>query len=106
MSIIDKVVDHYESLEQTVIPVPEWETVLYFNPITVKTMGRTVQKLEKGDVTAMVGFIVSFALTEDGGKAFDLKDKPLMIRKATIDILDRIITAVMDLPEEKDVEKN
>jgi len=106
MSIIDKVVDHYESLEQTVISVPEWETTVYIDPITVKSMGRIAHKIQSGDISAMVDFVIKFSLDDKGKPLFDLKDKPILIRKGEVHILDRIVSAAMEVPDEVDAVKN
>lgn len=106
MSIIDNVVAHYEALEQTIVEVPEWETTVYIDPITVKSMGRIAHKIQGGDISAMVDFVIKFALDDKGKNLFDLKDKPILIRKGEVHILDRIVSAAMEAPDEVDAEKN
>jgi len=96
MSVLDRAKAHFESKDIKRIEIPEWKdehgnpTVLLAEPMSLED-NRTLRKAaQEDDNDFIVRMIILKALNEDGTKAFDLSDKPTLLRKVDPAILLRI----------------
>jgi len=106
MDIIKKIEQHYTSLGQTTVEVPELDATFYFKPITVVSLDKIAAKIANSDISAMIDFLIRNALDEEGNRVFKIGDKSVLKLKLPFKILDDVITQAMDVPDPEDLEKN
>ena len=65
MSVIDKATQHFQSRNQKVIEVKEWETSFIVKPMTLDEQRRLLEKSQKNQVEALVDLIIMKCLNEN-----------------------------------------
>ena len=97
MSVIQKAKSHFKDAiagGNKAIEVPEWETTLYFKPITTFAQEQGVVKLHtEGKITeALVETLITRALDEDGKRVFKGADRVILMNQVDPSIIMKIIT--------------
>jgi hypothetical protein len=112
-TVLDKATQHFRSkldgtLEQ--IPVPEWETTVYFYPTTPLKEEASILKLQQEGKTveALVQSIIVKSRNADGSKMFAPADRVTMMNEVDPKVLIRIAGQIngVDVDSIDDVEKN
>jgi hypothetical protein len=103
MSILDRAKAHFESQGVTKIEVPEWPdengnpTILYSSPLTMND--RRALRAQSGDDEQefVIRLVIRKCELEDGVKAFDLSDKPMLMEKVDPNVLHRIANKIAEV---------
>jgi hypothetical protein len=95
--LLDRITAHFDSLGQRQLVVPEWETTIYFTPVTIADRNR-IYKGSKGenDYETMVNIIIVKALDQDGKHHFTSADKPKLLQHADSALIARVAAAIMN----------
>lgn len=114
-SVIGQVVDHFDSRKNAfTFVIPEWgdgETplTLVASPLTLNQRNRIERQMEERGSFAGYAECAVLALchADDGAKAFDIADKPKLLRNADSRILQRIGDALLrDIPDIETIKGN
>jgi len=100
MSIIDGIIQQYNSKGRLSIEVPEWADLLpdgkiYYTPFTLQERYKLIPELEGKNLDFVVSAIVMKSEDKDGNKLFTLSDKPKLKRFCEYEILDRIASKML-----------
>ena len=109
MGILDRAKAHFEQQGTKTIRVPEWPdeegnpTLLYSTPVSMNDR-KALRTAADGDETEfMVRLVILKCLLEDGSKAFDLSDKPMLMQKVDPNIIQRIAGEIALAPTVDDM---
>ncbi len=104
MSVIDQVVERYNTIGRFPVAVPEWNTTLYFHVIPSGAIDKAMRGLKPTDEFEInINVLIASAETESGEKAFTIADKPKLLRKAEPKVVSRIVEAALNYePAEND----
>lgn len=95
MSLLDKIVAAKGAVEPVRVRVPEWDTDLYFNPVTPAERARIRRGIKPNDVEAFwISTLQHKALLADGTPAFtpgDLKEREKLLASADLSVVLRIL---------------
>ena len=113
LKVLDQVVGHFEQSGTKVIEVPEWGTddgplMIHATAFTMEEQ-RRLRSRNKGDLddpSVLVDLLILKALDADGGKLFDLGDKPTLMRKADANVLARVATEITGAADTENAAKN
>lgn len=108
MTIREKIKDRLKS-EPKSLYVEAWDETIYVTPISCGEMSK-LQKRHPDFLTnlhgeAMVDLIITKALTKDGEKAFDLEDKPYLLREQ-MSVISTVAAGILGSQIDEDYEKN
>ena len=112
MSILDRAKAHFETQEVKRIEVPEWlddggkPTVLYSQPFTLADRKKLIKFAQEDDLEFVVRLVIMKCETEDGDKAFDLSDKPVLMNKVDPNVIARIASEITATPSVEDQSGN
>jgi hypothetical protein len=95
MSILNNATEHYKaqlSGDMRKIEVPEWESTIYFKPITSLADEQKVVKLhsEGKIIEGMIESLIQKACDADGKKLFKSADRVTMMHEVDPEVLMRI----------------
>ena len=109
MSILDRAKAHFDEHGIKRIEVPEWldengkPTVLYSKPVTMNDR-KAMRSAANGDETEfMVRLVILKCELDDGTKAFDLSDKPTLMKQVDPNIIQRIANKIAEVPTVDDM---
>ena len=109
MSILDRAKAHFESQGIKKIEVPEWPdekgnpTILYASPVSMNDR-KSLRAVADGDESEfLVRLIILKCELEDGVKAFDLSDKPMLMKQVDPNIIQRIASKIAEAPSIDDM---
>lgn len=109
MSILDRAKAHFDSQGVKKIEIPEWPdekgnpTILYATPVSMNDR-RSLRAVADGDESEfLVRLVILKCELEDGSKAFDLSDKPMLMKKVDPNIIQRIATKIAEAPTVDDM---
>lgn len=109
MSILDRAKAHFESQGVKKIEVPEWPdekgnpTILYASPVSMNDR-KSLRAVADGDEAEfLVRLIILKCELEDGTKAFDLSDKPMLMKMVDPNIIHRIANKIAEAPTVDDM---
>tara|TARA_R110000824_G_scaffold169148_1_gene346195 strand:- start:162 stop:485 length:324 start_codon:yes stop_codon:yes gene_type:complete len=106
MSAIEKIKDHYNSLDQGESKfIEEWDLSIYKQPINLEKKGRLFKKMEIDAIEGLAYALIELALDEQGKNLFTLEHKQHLMKKADPDILSDLATWLMQTPSKKDIKK-
>jgi len=104
MSILDRAKAHFDSQGVKKIEVPEWPdekgnpTILYSSPVSMNDR-KVLRAAADGDESEfLIRLVILKCELEDGTKAFDLSDKPALMKKVDPAIIQRIANKVAEAP--------
>lgn len=102
MSVLDKAKNHYQTILSgglQSIEVPEWETTIYFKPVTNFTVEQKIIELHsKGKtVEALVESLIQRALDADGKRLFTTADKVTLMREVDPNVIVSIVTKMNEV---------
>lgn len=109
MSILDRAKAHFESQGVKKIEVPEWPdekgnpTVLYASPVSMNDRKALRSAADGDEAEFLVRLIILKCELEDGVKAFDLSDKPMLMKKVDPNIIHRIANKIAEAPTVDDM---
>lgn len=112
MSILDRVVKHFESKQTIRIEVPEWPddkgnpTVLFSEPFTLAERQKLTKMALEDDLEFIVRLIIMKCKTENGDQAFDLSDKPTLMHKSDPEVIARISQQIASAKTVEDMAGN
>ena len=116
MSVIDRVKSHFETLQTTVIEVPEWKdeagnpSVFYSEPLTLEEKNIIFKKSNNfQDLNVLVDLLVmKLQVKDEKGnlkKAFKLEDKFELRRKADSNVIAGIANKILADTSYEEAEK-
>jgi len=112
MSILDRAKAHFDLQGVTRIEVPEWPdengkpTVMYSQPFTLADRKKLTKFAQEDDLEFIVRLVIMKCESEDGEKAFDLSDKPVLMNKVDPNIVARIASQITFSPSVEDQSGN
>jgi hypothetical protein len=112
MSILDRVVKHFDSKATVRIEVPEWAdekgnpTVLFSEPFTLAERQKLSKMAHEDDLEFIVRLIIMKCKRENGDQAFDLSDKPTLMHKADPEVVSRISSQIVSTKSVEDMTGN
>jgi hypothetical protein len=104
MSILDRAKSHFEAQGIKKIEIPEWPdengkpTVLYSSPVSLNDRKALRQAAEGDESEFMLRLVILKCEMDDGSKAFDLSDKPTLMKKVDPNIIQRIAASIAEAP--------
>lgn len=112
-SVIQKATSHYQNQiagEMRSFEVPEWETTIYYRPLsTLKQEAEVVELTKQGkSVEALVVSIIAKARDAEGKLLFSKHDKHALMNEVDPNVILRVANQINggDLPSIEDIEKN
>lgn len=105
MSILDRAKAHFDSQGVKKIEVPEWAddngnpTILYSSPVSMNDRKALRQAADGDEAEFMVRLVILKCELEDGSKAFDLSDKPMLMKKVDPNIIQRIASKIAEVDD-------
>lgn len=103
MSILDRAKSHFDSYGVKKIEIPEWPdesgkpTILYSSPVSMNDR-KSLRKSADGDEAEfLVRLVILKCELEDGTKAFDLSDKPMLMKNVDPNIIQRIANKIAEV---------
>jgi hypothetical protein len=102
------------SNEMRVLEVPEWgddkgPLKLYYGPVTGADISRVQKRykdfLSSPTTDSMVELIVVKCKDADGNNAFDLEDKPILLREP-VNVIGNVFASIFDATSAEEHEKN
>ena len=116
MSVIDRVKSHFETLQTTIIEVPEWKdedgkpSVFYSEPLTLEEKNIIFKKSNNfQDLTVLVDLLImKLQVKDEKGnlkKAFKLEDKFELRRNADSNVIATISNKILLDTSFEDAEK-
>ena len=106
MSAIDKIKDHFNSLDKGESKfIEEWDLTIYKQPINLEKKGKLFRKMELDAIEGLAYALIELALDEQGSNLFTLEHKQHLMKKADPDILSDVATWLMQTPSKKDIKK-
>lgn len=109
MSILDRAKAHFDSQGVKKIEVPEWPddkgnpTILYSGPVTMNDRKALRTAADGDEAEFLVRLVILKCELEDGTKAFDLSDKPMLMKKVDPNIIQRIANKIAEAPTVDDM---
>lgn len=109
MSILNRAKAHFESQGIKKIVVNEWldesgkPTVLYSKPVTMNDRKALRSAADGDEAEFMVRLIILKCELDDGTKAFDLSDKPMLMKQADPNVIQYIATKIAEVPTVDDM---
>lgn len=99
MSVIQKARGHFKDQlagEMKSIEVPEWETTVYFKPVsTFAQEQKTLELHAKGElVAALVETLIQKAYDKNGKRMFTQGDRDVLMREVDPNIIIKVCTAI------------
>jgi hypothetical protein len=108
MSIRDKIKERLSSAPKAVY-IEEWDETIYVKPLNCGEMSKLQNRhkdfLSNMTGEAMVDLILMKALDKDGEKAFDLEDKPYLL-KESMSVIGSVAAGILGSQTSEDYEKN
>lgn len=111
MSVLDKAITHYQSLDRYEIVVDEWETTIYASKMTVGETSQIQKRATKdGKLNEMLMVIYAIIVKcedKDGEKIFDMTQDTInkLMNQVDRDILLNIAAQLMDVPNASNLKK-
>ena len=96
ISILETARAHFAQFERVEIAVPEWGTVIYAKPLTLRERTTLLRKADKPDFHAHV--IVARAQDDAGKRLFTAADIPIIMNEVDPVVADRIAAALITSP--------
>jgi hypothetical protein len=94
-SLIARVREKYYT-DRIQVEVPEWDETLYFPKISSRAAQMTENKAGEDELERQVKYLIRFAQTEDGERAFADEDFEDVMEMAELQLIGRVIVAVME----------
>jgi len=99
MTVLNKARSHFKEQlagEMKSIDVPEWETTIYFKPVSTFVEEQKVIELHgKGElVGALVETLIQKALDKDGKRLFGNADRDVLMREVDPNVIVRVCTEI------------
>jgi len=110
-SPIDNVKSHFASLDIRKLEVEEWGAdgdplVIYAKPLTLDISKRLAHLARNSDMEMMALAIIHCSMNSDGDRLFDHGDKPTLMKKADVAVINRVATWIFQSDETvEDAEK-
>lgn len=111
-SVLDRATKHYAAQIKSMnsFEVPEWDTVIYYRPVSSLAQEAQVIELTRQNKTveALVLTILNKARNEDGSLMFSKHDKNALMNEADPVVVLRIAEQINGggLPKQEEIEKN
>lgn len=108
MNVLERAKAHFDAQGVTRIEVPEWPdekgnpTVMYSQPFTLADRKKLIKFAQEDDLEFIVRLVIMKCETQDGEKAFDLSDKPVLMNKVDPNIIARIASTITAAPSVED----
>ena len=106
MKLIDKAVQHKQSIECEPIEVPEWETTIYYDPVSLEER-KQIARRSGGDTYEAAAYgLITKAKDKEGNPLFTLDDKPKLMKSVDSSIIERIYLQMNAAKSVEEMEKN
>ena len=108
MNVLERAKAHFDAQGVTRIEVPEWPdekgnpTVMYSQPFTLGDRKKLIKFAQEDDLEFIVRLVIMKCETEDGEKAFDLSDKPVLMNRIDPEIISRIAAKIVATPSKEE----
>jgi hypothetical protein len=104
MSVLKTARGHFKdqlSGEMKSINVPEWDTVLYFKPISTFAQEQKILELHaKGElVAALIETLIQKAFTKEGKRMFNQSDRDILMREVDPNVIIAICSVINESKE-------
>lgn len=109
MSILDRAKAHFDSHGVKKIEIPEWPddsgkpTILYSSPVSMNDRKALRKSADGDEAEFLVRLVILKCELEDGSKAFDLSDKPMLMKQVDPNIIQRIANKIAEAPSPDDM---
>ena len=102
MKVVDKAAKHFNDIPMRSITIAEWETDVYFRPITVGDMKWVELRKPKTEYDSNLLLLIRKAKDADGVKMFEPGDKQKLEDETDMSILARLMAFMAeDVPRGK-----
>lgn len=93
---IDKITQHFDSLNRRSIHIAEWDVTIYSTPVTIAERNR-IYKGNKGDndFDTIINILIVKAQDEAGKPLFTIADRPALLNKADSSVITRVASHLM-----------
>lgn len=95
MEAIDLVREHFNSLGNKRIEVPEWQLVIYASPMTLAEKNRVYKKSVASDMDLLVDILIMKAMDEAGKKLFTIEHRVTFLNKADSNVVSRVANEIV-----------
>jgi hypothetical protein len=95
MEAIDLVREHFNSLGNKRIEVPEWKLVIYASPMTLSEKNRVYKKSVASDMDLLVDILIMKATDENGKKLFTIDNRLTLLNKADSNVVSRVANEIV-----------
>ncbi len=105
--LIEKIAAAYNDLPLKSMVVPEWETTIYYKPLTGEELDTVYELVDRSAVAkGNVQTVILKALDETGARVFKNDDLETLCSKAFIGTINRIASAMTEVVTPEQAEKN
>jgi hypothetical protein len=94
-SAIDLVREHFASIGNRTIEVPEWKLTIHAAPVTLSEKNRLYRKAKDSDMELLVDVLILKATDEKGEKLFRPEDKIVLLNGASSNVVARVANAIL-----------
>jgi hypothetical protein len=106
MSAIDKIKDHYNTLDTGESKYIEaWDLKIFKQPINLEKKGRLFKRMEVDAIEGLAYVLIELALDDQGKNLFNLEHKMHLMKKADPDLVSEVATWLMQTPSKADIKK-
>lgn len=106
--VLERARAHWRPMAEGSVHIPEWNITVHFRRFTVADQSTYATMLKSDPVFAGVRIVQTRALDDKGERLFD--DEPgttnALMHDVSPAVLERILTAISSVPNEKHAEKN
>lgn len=111
MSVLDKAVAHYQSLDRIELHVEEWDTTIYSSKMTVGETAQIQKRATRNGVTDEILMVIYAIIIKaedvNGEKIFDMTQSTInkLQNEVDRDVILKIAGALMQNPDLDDLKK-
>lgn len=106
---IDKITQHFDSLNRRSIHIAEWDVTIYSTPVTIAERNR-IYKGNKGDndFDTIINILIVKAQDETGKPLFTIADRPALLNKADASVIAKVAAHIMgaDAPNSEELKND
>lgn len=108
MRLIEKIKQRYEAAPMKKVEVPEWDTDLYFRPLTTEELDTASLETPEGASPSRsnLQLVILKALDVDGQRVFSNADADVLTSSGYVQTINRIAGEMAAVPSVEEAKKN
>jgi hypothetical protein len=95
MDAIELIREHFASLGNRSIDVPEWKLTVYATPVTLAEKNRLYRKAKDSDMELLVDVLILKATDKNGEKLFNADHRMTLLHKADSNVIARVANFIL-----------